>query len=83
MHSLYFLGDHKRTISYILEDILDKIEGKEFVVQDLMDTFFFCNAMEKCRFYYNNSDIAFRLNQLLWHGKNYNLIGTSMREAAY
>lgn len=76
-------GHADKKPSFILEDILDIIEGKEFIARDVSDILFFSNAMQKCRFYYNNSEIAFRLNRLLWHGKNYNLIGSASQESVY
>lgn len=70
-------------ISHVLFDILNEIEGKEFKIQGLKDTFFFVTAMEVCRYHLNDKDLAKRVNNLLHIGNNYDLIGDSYRESSY
>lgn len=70
-------------VSHILVDILNQIEGKEFKIQGLKDTLFFCTAMEICRHHLNDKDLAKRLNNLLHYGHNYDLIGDSYKESVY
>ncbi|XKL59289.1 hypothetical protein PGB90_000305 [Kerria lacca] len=67
----------------ILSSILDNIQGKEFTIRDSSDVLFFFTAMDTCRYYLNDINIAYRVNELLWFGNNYNLIGNSIRESIY
>lgn len=69
--------------SYILMDIMDKIEGKEFKIVDLRDTFFFVTAMDVCRNHLHDKDLALRVNNLLHTGNNYDLMGDSYKESIY
>lgn len=39
----------KGPTSHVLVDILSEIQGKEFEIQDIRDTYFFVTAMEVCR----------------------------------
>ncbi len=70
-------------ISHVLFDILNEIEGKEFEIQGLKDTFFFVTAMDICRNHLNDKDLAKRVNNLLHFGHNYDLIGDSYKESVY
>lgn len=70
-------------VSHVLVDILNQIEGKEFKIQDLKDTFFFASAMEVCRNHLHDKDLAKRLDNILHTGSNYDLIGDSYRESIY
>lgn len=70
-------------ISHVLYDILKEIEGKEFKIQGLKDTYFFVTAMENCRNHLNDKELAKRVNDLLHVGHNYDLIGHSFNESVY
>lgn len=70
-------------VSHIIVDILNQIEGKEFQIRDIKDTFFFVTAMGVCRNHLHDKDLAKRVNALLHVGDNYNLIGDSYRESIY
>lgn len=70
-------------ISHVLFDIMNEIEGKEFKIQGLKDTFFFVTAMDVCRNHLNDKDLAKRVNDLLHFGHNYDLIGDSYKESVY
>lgn len=70
-------------ISHVLFDILKEIEGKEFKIQGLKDTFFFVTAMDVCRNHLNDKELAKRVNDLLHFGQNYDLIGDSYKESIY
>lgn len=70
-------------VSHVLVDILNEIEGKEFEIRDIKDTNFFVTAMDVCRNHLFDLDLAKRVNALLHHGENYNLIGDSYRESIY
>uniref|UniRef100_A0A182QET3 Small ribosomal subunit protein mS39 n=1 Tax=Anopheles farauti TaxID=69004 RepID=A0A182QET3_9DIPT len=70
-------------VSHVLHDIMNEIEGKEFTIQDPKDTFFFVTAMDVCRNHLHDKELAKRLNQLLHHAENYNLIGDSYKESIY
>lgn len=70
-------------ISHVLFDILNEIEGKEFKIQGLKDTFFFVTAMDICRNHLNDKDLAKRVDNLLHFGHNYDLIGDSYKESVY
>uniref|UniRef100_A0A8D8MLB0 Small ribosomal subunit protein mS39 n=1 Tax=Culex pipiens TaxID=7175 RepID=A0A8D8MLB0_CULPI len=69
--------------SHILHDIMNEIEGKEFGIVDPKDTFFFVTAMDVCRNHLHDKDLAKRVNKLLHHKDNYNLIGDSYKESIY
>ncbi|KAI4458769.1 pentatricopeptide repeat domain-containing protein 3 [Holotrichia oblita] len=70
-------------VSWVLEDILVEIENKEHKIQDLIDTFFFVTAMDVCRNHLHDKELAKRVNKLLHHGSNYDLIGDSFKESIY
>lgn len=70
-------------VSHVLVDILNEIENKEFKIEDIKDTFFFVTAMDVCRYHLHDKDLAYRVNQLLHIGNNYNLIGDSYKESIY
>ncbi|XP_052866653.1 protein PTCD3 homolog, mitochondrial [Anopheles cruzii] len=70
-------------VSHVLHDIMNEIEGKRFTVRDPKDVFFFVTAMDVCRNHLNDKELAKRVNQLLHHGDNYNLIGDSYKESIY
>lgn len=70
-------------ISHVLCDILNEIEGKEFKIQGLKDTFFFVTAMNICRNHLNDKNLAKRVNDLLHFGNNYELLGDAYRESIY
>uniref|UniRef100_A0A336MAF5 Small ribosomal subunit protein mS39 n=1 Tax=Culicoides sonorensis TaxID=179676 RepID=A0A336MAF5_CULSO len=71
------------TVSHVLIDILNEIEGKSFEIQDEKDTFFFVTAMDICRNHLNDKELAKRVDNLLHTGNNYNLIGDSYKESIY
>lgn len=75
-----FLGKNKSTI---LIDILNQLEGKSLIIEDLIDTNFFVAAMENCRYHLQNFDVALRVHSILLTNKNYNLIGDSYKESVY
>lgn len=70
-------------VSHVLVDILNHIEGKEFKISSTKDIFFFVTAMDVCRNHLADKDLAKRLNTLLHHGNNYDLIGDSYKESIY
>lgn len=70
-------------VSTILHDIMDLIEGKEFILRDIRDVNFFLNAMSICRYHLMDFSMAQRLNNLLYHGNNYDFIGDSYKESIY
>lgn len=70
-------------VSHVLIDILNQIEGKEFKIQGLKDTFFFVTAMEICRNHLNDKSLAKRVDDFLHFGHNYDLIGDSYKESVY
>jgi pentatricopeptide repeat domain-containing protein 3 len=70
-------------ISTILADILKQIEGKEFKVQDPKDTYFFVTAMDVARNHLQNVELAYKIDELLHTGNNYDLIGDSFKESVY
>uniref|UniRef100_A0A182J6R7 Small ribosomal subunit protein mS39 n=1 Tax=Anopheles atroparvus TaxID=41427 RepID=A0A182J6R7_ANOAO len=70
-------------VSHVLHDIMNEVEGKAFTIQDPKDTFFFVTAMDVCRNHLHDKELAKRINQLLHHGENYNLIGDSYKESIY
>lgn len=69
--------------SYILNDIMNQLEGKEFVIRDIKDTFFFVTAMDICRNHLGDKELADRVDKLLHTGNNYDLIGDSYKESIY
>lgn len=73
----------RNQVSHVLFDIMNEIEGKEFEIRDKRDTNFFIIAMDACRHHLFNPDLAKRVNNLLHHGENYNLIGDSYKESNY
>lgn len=82
----YLLTIHCRErgpISHILIDILDEIEGKEFTIQDIKDTFFFVTAMDVSRNHLQSLDVAQRVDKMLHTGNNYSLIGDAYKESIY
>lgn len=70
-------------VSHVLIDILKEIEGKEFTIHDIKDTFFFVTAMDVCRNHLHDKELAKRVNDLLHFGHNYDLIGDSYKESIY
>lgn len=70
-------------VSHVLIDILNQIEGKEFQIRDIRDTFFFMVAMSVCRNHLHDKNLAKRVDALLHVGDNYNLIGDSYKESVY
>lgn len=70
-------------ISTVLINIMDHIEGKEFQIQDMKDTFFFVTAMDVCCNHIKSLEVAHRVNRLLHTGSNYCLIGDSFKESIY
>lgn len=70
-------------VSHVLVDILNQIEGKEFQINGLKDTYFFVTAVEVCRNHLNDKSLAKRVNSLLHVGHNYDLIGDSYKESVY
>jgi pentatricopeptide repeat domain-containing protein 3 len=67
----------------MLYDIMDEIDGKQFVITDNKDTFFFVTAMEVCHKHLQDIELAKRVDKLLHTGNNYNLIGDSFKESVY
>ncbi|CRL04320.1 CLUMA_CG017415, isoform A [Clunio marinus] len=70
-------------VSHVLIDIMNEIEGKEFEIKDLKDCHFFVTAMDVCRNHLHDKNLAKRVDALLHHGDNYNLIGDSYKESVY
>lgn len=70
-------------VSHVLVDILNQIERTDFHITHAKDTFFFVTAMDVCRNHLADKDLAKRLNDLLHHGNNYDLIGDSYKESIY
>ncbi|CAD7077516.1 unnamed protein product [Hermetia illucens] len=70
-------------VSHVLVDILNEIEGKEFTIRDPKDTYFFVTAMDVSRNHLHDKHTAKRIDKLLHHGKNYDLIGDSYKESIY
>lgn len=70
-------------VSHVLVDILNQIEGKEFHIQNVKDTYFFVTAMDVCRNHLADKELAKRVDKLLHHGNNYDLIGDSYKESIY
>jgi len=70
-------------VSHVLIDILNQVEGKEFEIRDIRDTFFFVTAMDVCRNHLFDKNLAKRVDALLHTGDNYNLIGDSFKESIY
>lgn len=70
-------------VSHALVDILNHIEGKEFVIQNPKDTYFFVTAMDICRNHLHDKNLAKRVDKLLHTGNNYNFIGDSYKESIY
>lgn len=62
---------------------MNEIEGKEFKIQDIKDTNFFATAMDICKTYLHDRNLAERINKLLNFKDNYNLIGDSYKESVY
>uniref|UniRef100_A0A182NBT0 Small ribosomal subunit protein mS39 n=1 Tax=Anopheles dirus TaxID=7168 RepID=A0A182NBT0_9DIPT len=82
-YMLIILCRERGPVSHVLHDIMNELEGKEFTIQDPKDTFFFVTAMDVCRNHLHDKELAKRVNQLLHHGENYNLIGDSYKESIY
>ncbi|GJQ75501.1 hypothetical protein Trydic_g17588 [Trypoxylus dichotomus] len=70
-------------VIWILEDIMVQIENEEHQIQDLNDTFFFITAMDICRNHLQDKELAKRVNKLLHHGNNYDLMEDSFKESIY
>lgn len=70
-------------VSHILNDIINEIDGKEFQIQNIKDTYFFVTAMDVARNHLNNRQLAQRIDNLLHLGNNYDLIGDSYKESVY
>lgn len=70
-------------VSHVLVDIMNQVEGKEFHIQNAKDTYFFVTAMDVCRNHLADKDLAKRVDRLLHHGNNYDLIGDSYKESIY
>lgn len=82
-HVLQTFCKDRGPVSHVLVDILNLIDGKEFQIRDIKDTYFFVQAMEVCRIHLHDKNLAKRLDALLHLGDNYNLIGDSFRESIY
>lgn len=74
---------NKETKSLILREILNEIEGKNFVPQDKNDSAFFVTAMEIAANVLEDPELGNKIQQLLLTGDNYNLIGSNFRESIY
>lgn len=70
-------------VSHVLVDIMNQIEGKDFNIQNAKDTYFFVTAMDVCRNHLADKDLAKRVDRLLHHANNYDLIGDSYKESIY
>lgn len=70
-------------VSHVLVDIMSQLDGKEFEIQDVKDTFFFVTAMDICRNHLGDRDLAKRVDKLLHTGNNYHFIGDSYKESIY
>ena len=66
-----------------MDDILHDLESRELTIQDPLDVNFFSLAMEKCRYFIRDKEVAHRINRLLWNNDNYNFIGSSFKESQY
>ncbi|RZC40303.1 PTCD3 -like protein, mitochondrial, partial [Asbolus verrucosus] len=60
-----------------------KEQNKEHTIRDLRDINFFMSAMDISRHHLRDVNLAERVNKLLHHGDNYNLIGDSYKESIY
>lgn len=69
--------------SYILHDILDQVENREWHVQTPNDLYFFATAMAVCRNHLNDIQVAKRIHNLFNFGDNYKLIGNAHKETVY
>lgn len=81
-HILSIFCRERGPVSHVLVDILNQIEGQEFKIQNTKDTYFFVTAMSVCR-NLNDKTLANRLNNLVNHANNYDLIGDSYKESVY
>lgn len=79
---LIFCRDRAPT-SYVLQEILDEVEGKEWLPQIPADHYFFHTAMTVCRNHLADSHLGNRLNNLLNYGRNVNLLGDTRHESNY
>lgn len=70
-------------ISTILCEIINYLDGKAIEIRDPQDVFFFVTAMEVCHTHLQDKTLAHRVNNLLNHANNYNLIGDSLKESIY
>lgn len=70
-------------VSHVLVDIMNQVQGKEFRIQNAKDTYFFVTAMDVCRNHLADKDLAKRVDELLHHANNYDLIGDSYKESIY
>ncbi|KAG5683904.1 hypothetical protein PVAND_013163 [Polypedilum vanderplanki] len=75
--------NNRGPVSHVLVDIMAEIEGKEFEIRDIKDTFFFVTAMDVCKNHLFDLNLAKRVDALLHHGENFNLIGDSFKESTY
>lgn len=82
-YSLLSLFYRDRSNFNLLEEILNEIEGREFTVQHIMDTFFFVTAMEVARHKHMDRDLGLRVDRLLHTGNNWRLMGDSYKERVY
>lgn len=66
-----------------LNDIVSYLENKELSSRDPEDVNFFPAAMNVCAQKLEDVNLAYRLNSILHHADNYNLMGSSLGESIY
>lgn len=83
-HVLNIFCTERGGVSSVLTDIMNILEKqKTLTIKDPKDTWFFTKAMDVCRFHLIDKDLAYRVDNLLHTGDNYNLIGDSYKESVY
>ncbi|XP_030046922.1 small ribosomal subunit protein mS39 isoform X2 [Microcaecilia unicolor] len=78
----YKAASSTRGQTEILSEVLDEIEGKEFVGQDPDDVNFFSNAMRVC-LDLKDVELAYRLHKLKETGDNWKLMGNPYQQSVY
>lgn len=69
--------------SVIIYDIVDYLKDKEFTIQHPVDVEFFSNVMAKCFVHTKDTELAYKIDNLLNTGANYKLLGDSFKEGIY
>ncbi|CAG2162312.1 unnamed protein product [Oppiella nova] len=81
-HLLNIFSRDKSPTSHVLYEIMDKIDGKEFVIRDPKDVNFFLTAMSVCQ-RLGDISLAYRLHELVSKGNNSRLLGNILNESTY